>query len=415
SGPIPDEAKQRAFAIRAAFEKQIQDLAAEIGKAPQLLFSLVGEGPLLSRRPPTRWGAYEAWYGVHGEIKKTKDIASPQEWTKIVSTERDKYCKAELGDKWEDPDAVATLFEPFMAWHLEKHETYVEELKLEGTFDKVVNKVQHEYMRLAETAFKYNGVHCFGFIVNLQPDHTGRTGSAMWGATPAFQRMKTDEKEWETLLRRADMALNGDAEEHEKELCSVPITGNGRDHAQRAFLAWLGHDIGQIRHTRDQEPLEKCLKMTMPWSSWPNYAFEHKLCLIEWLMDARPPDGAYYDFKDAANGIEQVQINLSNRRRCVDYLDKSAIQIVSWKEEDMVLEIDDSDLREVPLVLSTIGKRLITVEDSAKFIDELAESKGLSVAKPKKQKGPLKKKVKRNNAVLPRHLYDILIDIYTDS
>ncbi|KAG6912185.1 hypothetical protein DXG01_016658, partial [Tephrocybe rancida] len=73
SGPIPDEAKQRAFAIRAAFEKQIQDLAAEIGKAPQLLFSLVGEGPLLSRRPPTRWGAYEAWYGVHGEIKKTKD------------------------------------------------------------------------------------------------------------------------------------------------------------------------------------------------------------------------------------------------------------------------------------------------------------------------------------------------------
>ncbi|KAG6904333.1 hypothetical protein DXG01_010874, partial [Tephrocybe rancida] len=208
SGPIPDEAKQHAFAIRAAFEKQIQDLAAEISKAPQLLFLLVGEGPLLSRCPPTRWGAYKAWYGVHGEIKKIKDIASPQEWTKIVSTERDKYCKAKLGDKWEDPDAVATLFEPFMAWHLEKHETYVEELKLEGTFDKVVNKVQHEYMRLAETAFKYNGVHCFGFIVNLQPDHTGRTGSAMWGATPAFQRMKTDEKgvisrqiaEWETLL-----------------------------------------------------------------------------------------------------------------------------------------------------------------------------------------------------------------------
>ncbi|KAG6903821.1 hypothetical protein DXG01_014658 [Tephrocybe rancida] len=129
----------------------------------------------------------------------------------------------------------------------------------------------------------------------------------------------------------------------------------------------------------------------MPWSSWPNYAFEHKLCLIEWPMDARPPDGAYYNFKDAANGIEQVQINLSNRRRCVDYLDKSAIQIVSWKEEDMVLEIDDSDLREVPLILSTIGKHL-------------------SVAKSKKQKGPLKKKVKQNNAVLPRHLYDYLDD-----
>ncbi|KAG6913402.1 hypothetical protein DXG01_007072 [Tephrocybe rancida] len=208
SGPIPNEAKQCTFAIRTAFEKQIQDLAAEIGKAPQLLFSLMGEGPLLSRRPPTRWGTFES-----------------------LSTERKKYCKAELGDKWEDPDAVAMLFEPFMAWHLEKHETYMEELKLEGTFNKVVNK--------AETAFKYNGVHCFGVIVNLQPDHTGCTSSAMWGATPAFQQMKTDEKgvisrqiaEWETLLRRADMALNGNAEEHEKELWTVPITGNRRDHA----------------------------------------------------------------------------------------------------------------------------------------------------------------------------------------
>ncbi|KAG6904980.1 hypothetical protein DXG01_005846 [Tephrocybe rancida] len=153
---------------------------------------------------------------------------------------------------------------------------------------------------------------------------------------------------------------------------------------------------------RDEEPLEKCLKMTMPWSSWPNYAFEHKLCLIEWPMDARPPDGAYYDFKDAANGLEQVQINLSNQRRFVNYLDEHAIQIVSWKEEDMDREIDDPDLREVPLVFSIIRKHLVTVEDSVKFTNELAESQGLSEA--------LKKKVKRNNAVLPRNLYDYLDD-----
>ncbi|KAG6913101.1 hypothetical protein DXG01_009667 [Tephrocybe rancida] len=88
SGPIPEQAKQRAFAIHANFEKQIQDLAAEIGKAPQLLFSLVGEGPLLSRRAPTRWGAFEVWYGVHREIKKPKnthtdfELVSPQDWTK---------------------------------------------------------------------------------------------------------------------------------------------------------------------------------------------------------------------------------------------------------------------------------------------------------------------------------------------
>ncbi|KAG6913171.1 hypothetical protein DXG01_009072, partial [Tephrocybe rancida] len=120
SGPIPEEAKQRAFAIHANFEKQIQDLAAEIGKAPQLLFSLVGEGPLLSRRALTRWGAFEAWYGIHGEIKKSKhtrtdfQLASPQEWTKLVAAERVKYCKDNLGDKWEDPEALNTLFEPIM-------------------------------------------------------------------------------------------------------------------------------------------------------------------------------------------------------------------------------------------------------------------------------------------------------------
>ncbi|KAG6913206.1 hypothetical protein DXG01_008781 [Tephrocybe rancida] len=137
----------------------------------------------------------------------------------------------------------------------------------------------------------------------------------------------------------------------------------------------------------------------MPWSSWPNYAFEHKLCLIGWPMDARPPDGAYYNFKDASNDLKQVQINLSNQMHSVDHLDEDAIQIVSWEEacndvfyvtEDMEHEIDDPDLR----------------EDSAKFIDELAESKGLSITMLKKQKGAPKKKVKRNNAILPCNLYN---------
>ncbi|KAG6912859.1 hypothetical protein DXG01_011513, partial [Tephrocybe rancida] len=123
SGPIPKQAKQHAFAIHANFEKQIQDLAAEIGKAPQLLFSLVGEGPLLSHRALTRWSAFKAWYGVHGEIKKPKnthtdfELVLPQDWTKLVSNEHTKYYKDNLGDKWEDPEALATLFEPIMAWH----------------------------------------------------------------------------------------------------------------------------------------------------------------------------------------------------------------------------------------------------------------------------------------------------------
>ncbi|KAG6904805.1 hypothetical protein DXG01_007034, partial [Tephrocybe rancida] len=174
-GPVPDQAKERAFAIHMEFEKQIQDLATEIGKAPQLLFSLP---------------------------------VSSQDWAKLLAEERTKYCKDELGDKWKDPDAVAELFAPIVAWHKEKHGAYVDEMKVEGTFNKVVGKVQHEFMCLGDMAYKYNGVHCFGFIINLQPDHTGRTGTAMWGATPAFEQMKIDEKDvisrqianWEALI-----------------------------------------------------------------------------------------------------------------------------------------------------------------------------------------------------------------------
>ncbi|KAG6905019.1 hypothetical protein DXG01_005598 [Tephrocybe rancida] len=84
-GPVPDQAKEHAFAIHAEFEKQIQDLATEIGKAPQLLFSLVGEGPLPSCSAPNRWSAFEAWYGINGE-KKSKDMSS-QDWTKLLVEE----------------------------------------------------------------------------------------------------------------------------------------------------------------------------------------------------------------------------------------------------------------------------------------------------------------------------------------
>ncbi|KAG6912709.1 hypothetical protein DXG01_012708 [Tephrocybe rancida] len=79
---------------------------------------------------------------------------------------------------------------------------------------------------------------------------------------------------------------------------------------------------------------------------------------------------------------------------------------VFYVTEDMDCEIDDPDLREVPLVFSTICKCLVTVEDSVKFTNKLAESQGLSVARSKKQKEALKKKVKCNNAVLPHNLYD---------
>ncbi|KAG6904326.1 hypothetical protein DXG01_010901, partial [Tephrocybe rancida] len=39
-GPIPNEVKERLYAIHADFERQVEELTAEIGKSPHLLFSL---------------------------------------------------------------------------------------------------------------------------------------------------------------------------------------------------------------------------------------------------------------------------------------------------------------------------------------------------------------------------------------
>ncbi|KAG6912647.1 hypothetical protein DXG01_013118, partial [Tephrocybe rancida] len=120
SGPIPDEVKERLYAIHANFERQVEELAAEIGKSPHLLFSLLGETPLPTRRATTPWGAYQAWYGVHGERKKPNDMPK-EEWAGIVSFEYNKYCDENLGPLSKDPDARADLLKPELEWYAAKY------------------------------------------------------------------------------------------------------------------------------------------------------------------------------------------------------------------------------------------------------------------------------------------------------
>ncbi|KAG6903689.1 hypothetical protein DXG01_015674 [Tephrocybe rancida] len=166
----------------------------------------------------------------------------------------------------------------------------------------------------------------------------------MWGATPDFKRMKVTEKgviscqitDWEGMLRSlflplltvhlgltshrvAQLQLNAkedkdtkSREEVEKQLWSVLDPGNliKRDPDRKTFLAWLGNDIGQIRHAH-REPLKKCRKITMPWASWPDYAYEHHMCLVNWPGNACAPDGLKngrkpYNYKEAGNGLLQA-------------------------------------------------------------------------------------------------------------
>ncbi|KAG6904241.1 hypothetical protein DXG01_011519 [Tephrocybe rancida] len=244
----------------------------------------------------------------------------------------------------------------------------------------------------------------------------------MWGATPAFERMKVTEKgvisrqiaDWEGMLRVAQLQLNAkddkdteSKEEVEKQLWSVLDPGSllKRDDNRKTFLAWLGNDIGRIKHTRG-EPLEKCRKITMPWATWPDFAYEHRMCLVNWPRNARAPDGLKsggkpYNYKDASNGLLQADINASNWKRGDDYLHDRAIQIISWGDgnyvyaiDEMELDIDDPDLPTLPLVMNVDDKTMVCVDNSPKFNHDLAESKGLPSV--------------RNNMSIPKALRRIL-------
>ncbi|KAG6913941.1 hypothetical protein DXG01_003387 [Tephrocybe rancida] len=350
SGPIPDEVKERLYAIHADFKRK----------------------------------------------RKKPDDMLKEDWTKIIAFEYDKYCDNNLGPLSKDPDACTKLMKPMLEWYTAKYRMYTEEKKTDRTFKKVIVKAQQDFVHLAKLNHKYNRLHCFGFIINLQPDHTNCTFSSMWGATPTFERMKVTEKgviscqitDWEGMLRVAQLQLNAKDDEDtksknavEKQLWSVLDPGSlvKCDNNRKTFLAWLGNDIGQIRHACG-EPLEKCHKIMMPWATWPDYAYKDHLCLVNWPRNARAPDGLKkgrkpYDYKDASNGLLQSDINPSNWK-CGDYyLDECAIQIVSWGDDEMKLNIEGAELPTLPFVMNTDNHTIVCVDSSPKFNHDLAEAK----------------------------------------
>lgn len=71
AGPLPEAAKEAAFALHQTYQQQMQDLANEYEKPVKHFFQLVGQAPIKTRRLNT-WNAFQAWYGVHGD-QRPKD------------------------------------------------------------------------------------------------------------------------------------------------------------------------------------------------------------------------------------------------------------------------------------------------------------------------------------------------------
>ncbi|KAG6904250.1 hypothetical protein DXG01_011464, partial [Tephrocybe rancida] len=133
---------------------------------------------------------------------------SAQDWAVVVAGEYEEYCKQKLQERWEDPMERAQLLQPMVKWYKERYDDFIDEKKVDGTFHKIIAKTRDEFMHSAQLASQYHDLHCFGFIMNLHPDETGRTGSMMWGVTRAYELMKKKQKkiiseemaEWESLL-----------------------------------------------------------------------------------------------------------------------------------------------------------------------------------------------------------------------
>ncbi|KAG6804746.1 hypothetical protein H0H92_002753, partial [Tricholoma furcatifolium] len=73
AGPIPLEAKERAFESYKKFMEEMEALAKETGKPVQSMLKLVGLGGIKLPRGTTKWSSYQAWYGVYGDEKKPED------------------------------------------------------------------------------------------------------------------------------------------------------------------------------------------------------------------------------------------------------------------------------------------------------------------------------------------------------
>ncbi|KAG6914384.1 hypothetical protein DXG01_000662 [Tephrocybe rancida] len=391
TGPIPNDAKAEAFALQAMFHDGIKALAARIGKSPDTLYALIGKGAKISQRTVSLWGVFEAWYASEGSLKKPK-TKSAQDWAVVVAGEYEEYCKQQLQEKWEDPMACAQLLEPMVKWYKEWYDNFIDEKKVDSTFHKIIAKMRDEFMHSAQLASQYHNLHCFGFIVNLHPNETGRTGSMMWGVTRMYELMKQMQKkiiseemaEWESLLRVSDIELHGSRavdDLYAMFVAKLKKHNNICDDVWSLFLEWLWLDIGRTLFKCGWD-LDVCLAMKMSWTDWPKFAYFHKLCLIKWPVDAIPPGqiNKKYNIKKKSNGVShQFQINSNAKQReDPESDDPACIRIVSWDADP-----EDDDYGDIPLVLDSKGYSVFCLSD-CKTYQQAKETGDFNVLKMKK-------------------------------
>ncbi|KAF8064949.1 hypothetical protein FPV67DRAFT_1671253 [Lyophyllum atratum] len=390
-GPIPDVAKDAAFTAHAEYQRRMAEIAGQYEKPVLSLYQLVGQSVPTPRHEVNRWNAFQAWYGVHGSKKKDKGTKA-SEWARVLADEYEKHLKDALGEDWEDPECEAKCMESIVEWFKDRTTDYAPNMKADGKFRKVMASVAQKFIQSSAQAYEVYGVHVFGFVVNTELDEYGITNSMAWGGTQAYEQLRNEHQasiasqlsDYQAMFRVADMKLKG--LEVTDELFAVSRTKNpgekDRDHERRIFSMYIRNDLGKILHARGNHTLEVCKQQKVPWVGWADFAYKEKIQIINWPPSARAPAPGF-DLHSKDNGIPQHHMKASNTAR-LDSEDESAIMIVEWSAEQKALADDDPALADVPLVVNTNRRTVLSVSDSAKYQKSIGRK-----SKSKKRSGLL--------------------------
>ncbi|KAG6823775.1 hypothetical protein H0H92_009096, partial [Tricholoma furcatifolium] len=218
-------------------------------------------------------------------------------------------------------------------------------------------------------AYNLHNLHCFGFVVNLDPDQYRKTGTAMWGVTDVYDMMQKCSDDviarqimnWESMMRSVYLKLKG-----EPEGLPGPIYPNlkkkdteiNRDFERRIFRESLRGDMIQILQARGT--LSNPDSVKVPWVNWANCAYDKKFCIIHYPISARKP-GPGFDISNPAC-MAQKDIDDSNTNRRHDT--GGFVRIISWTHEDMELELHNPQLADVVLCMNSNARPVLTAADS---------------------------------------------------
>ncbi|KAG6846241.1 hypothetical protein H0H93_015107, partial [Arthromyces matolae] len=189
AGRIPNEAKELAHAYQKEYFEKMEALATKYGKPVKHFYILVGDVLPPGRREVSEWGVFQSWYNSFGEKRKPANMERGA-WTRVVRDEYHAFLKKELKLDWEVPELRTAVMQDKINWYHDEYARTVEAMKVDGRFSRIIAKTVAEFSNLGSIAYKYHGLHCFGFVMNLQPDNRGVTNSVMWGSSPAFVEMQ---------------------------------------------------------------------------------------------------------------------------------------------------------------------------------------------------------------------------------